>query len=72
MNAAGFPHDQLELYVAGALDIEALDSFATHLDECTMCSARLPILMNTVAGLIPDSAPPTHVWTRITEAIQFE
>jgi hypothetical protein len=70
MNLSRDLHGQLELYVAGALDIDELDAFATHLDACTVCAERLPTLMETAAALIPDSPAPLHIWESIRLSIQ--
>ncbi len=63
-------HDQLELYVAGALAVDELDAFVAHLDTCSDCAERLPGLMEAAAGLIPDSAAPLHIWESIRLSIQ--
>ncbi|MGF1618380.1 MAG: zf-HC2 domain-containing protein [Acidimicrobiia bacterium] len=70
MNPSRDLHDQLELYVAGGLDIDELDEFVTHLDTCTVCAERLPRLMEAAAGLIPNSPAPHHIWESISLSIQ--
>ena len=62
-------HDLLELYVVCALDGEELDTYVTHLDDCDVCTTRLPAVMEAAAAMIPDSPPPRHLWASISAAI---
>ena len=63
-------HDLVELYAEGALDGEELERYEAHLDDCDVCNEHLPVVMEAVAALIPDSPPPTHLWPLISAAIE--
>jgi hypothetical protein len=62
-------HGQLALYVNGALTQAELIVFDDHLQRCSDCQSQAPRLFETVAALIPDSAPPRQTWSRIVAAI---
>ncbi len=61
--------DFVEVYAMGSLDRLESTAFEAHLAECRECDRKLARCEDALASLVPDTAAPAGMWSRISAAI---
>ena len=62
--------EMVDLYALRALPVYEEGDIEHHMGSCPLCQLELDAGIAVAAALIPDSAPPSHLWDRIVAELE--
>jgi hypothetical protein len=62
--------EMVDLYALRALAALEESDLEHHMASCPLCQIELDAAIAVAAALIPDSAPPIHLWDRVVAELE--